>query len=246
MSIRKTLLEIVQDTLTLMESEPVNSLSDSIEAEDIASICEATFYDTLLYHEVKDHEGLIKLEALSDNSFPTHFLYPMSVNRVEKVWYDTSENDTREYKEIYWCDPLEFLSKTDKHSSNYTNVLDKTQQTNLRIGNDAPPSFYTSFDNKYIVMDSFKSTVDSSLRESKVRAYGNKYPDFKRFDDTYYPELPDVLFPYYIAECKSRALDAFKGGTTQKTEQAARRGSAFARDALKTEQPNVRNNYGRN
>lgn len=246
MGIRKTLLEIVQDTLTLMESEPVNSLSDSIEAEDVASICEATYYDTLVYHEVPDHAGLIKLEALSDNTFPTHFKYPASANRIEKVWYDVSTDESREYSPVYWCDPLEFLQYTDKRSSDFVDVLDKTQQTNLRIGTDAPPTKYTSFDNKYIVMDSYKSTVDASLRESKVRAYGNKYPDFNRFDDTYYPELPDVLFPYYIAECKSRALDAFKGGTTQKTEQAARRGSAFARNQLKTEQENVRNKYGRN
>jgi hypothetical protein len=245
MAMKKTLLEIVQDILTIMESEPVNTLSDSIEAEDVASVVESTYYDTLVFHEVPDHKGLIKLVPLSDNEWPTHFIYPSNVNRLEKVWYDTSDDQTKEYSEVTWCDPLDFLRQADKRSSGYQNVIDKTDGTNLRIGNENQPTRYTSFDNDYIVMDSFLKTEDDSLQQSKVRAWGNKYPDFNRFSDVYYPDLPDILYPYFIAESKSRSLDIFKGGTTQKTEQAARRGSAFARNKMKTEQPNPRNNYGR-
>jgi len=246
MSIRKTLLEIVQDILTTMGSEPVNSISDTIEAEDVASLCERVYYETLIFHEVPDTKGLLKITAASDSEYPTHLIYPPSVNSIEHVWYDKSTNSTFEYGEVCYVEPLEFLRRTDTVQENYVNVKDKLGTTNLRIRTDKMPDFYTSFDNDWIVMDSYLSTVDDTIQEHKTRSYGAKYPDFNKFSDTAYPDMSEALFPYYIAECTSRAMDQFKGGTTQKIEQAARRQSAQVRNAkVKTNQPNVRNFYGR-
>mgnify|MGYP000149502562 CR=1 FL=1 len=57
------------------------------------------------------------------------------------------------------------------------------------------PSFYTSFDDEHIVMDSYKSSVETTLQNSKTQAYGVVYPTFT-ISDTFTPDLDDTLFPY--------------------------------------------------
>lgn len=246
MAMKRTLLQIVQDILSDMDSEPVNSLADTNEADQIATVVEQTFYDIIATRSVPEHEELIKLVPLSDDDFPTHFLIPDNVTDVTHVWYDTSDDSTFEYTEIKWCDPLDFLTRVDKVQSDYQNVKDKSGNTNLRIVNNKHPSFYTSFDDLHIVMNSFKSTVDDTLQESKVRAYGRKFPVFNRFDDDYIPDIDDEFFPHLISEARARAMDLFKGGVPQKMEQAARRNKVHLQnDKFRIARANNWRHYGR-
>jgi hypothetical protein len=41
---KMTLLEIVQDVLNDMDSDEVNSISDTVEATQIANICRSVYY----------------------------------------------------------------------------------------------------------------------------------------------------------------------------------------------------------
>ncbi len=245
-AIRKTLLDIVQDILSDMDSEPVNSLSDTLEAGQIAAIVENVFYDTVALRSVPEHEELIKLTPLSDSTKPTHFQIPENVTDITKVWYDQSDDDTLEYGRVDWCSPEEFLHRTDSRQNDWVAVTDIESGTQLRIGTDRHPSFYTSFDDFYIIMDSYKSTVDDTLRRSKIRAMGRTIPVFDRFDDGYVPDLDAEYFPHLISESRARAMDFFKGGVTQKAEQAARRAKTYVRnDLYRITRGNRRVNYGR-
>lgn len=245
-AIKKTLLQIIQDILSDTDGEPINSISDSLEGEQIATIIEHTFYDMVALRDIPEHEELIKLVPLSDNLYPTHFYYPENVKNVTKVWYDHSDDDTKEYEEVLWCDPEQFLRRTDGRQSDFQNVTEIVSGTNLRILSNRQPSFYTSFDDYYIIMDSFKSTVDDTLRESKVRAMGTKVPEFNRFDDDYIPDIDLSHFPLLVSESRARAMDFFKGGVTQKAEQASRRAKNYVQNELhRTVRPNDRNRYGR-
>lgn len=244
-AIKKDLLSIVQDILSDLDSEPVNDLSDTLEAEQIATVVERTFYDIVLQTEDPSNEGLVKLTALSDTSFPTHFQYPDNLKEITCLWYDVSSDDSFEYREITWVDPTEFLSRTDNISSNYDSVLDKEAGTNLRIVNNRQPSFYTSFDNVHVVLDSYKSTVDNTLTEAKTRAMGYTYPVFSR-SNTYIPDIGNDLFPLLIQESTARAQDLFKGGVTPKMERAARNSKVTLQSKkYKTKRSNNWLDYGR-
>jgi hypothetical protein len=244
--IKKTLLEIVQDILSVMDSEPVNALSDTNEAEQIAEVVESVFYDIVTNRDIPEHYSLIKLTALSDSTKPTHFHLPENVKIISKVWYDKSDDNSFEYAEVYYLEPDDFLSRSDKVQGSYQNVLDVEAGTNLRIPNDKDPEYYTTFDDYHIVMNSFASTKDATLQQSKVRAMGSTFPVFDRYDGSYTPDLDGNMFPYLINEAKSRAMDIFKGGTSQKVEQAARRSKVHSRnDMNRLNYPNVRNDYGR-
>jgi len=242
---KKTLLEIVQQILSDLDSENVNSLSDSVEALQIAYIVEQTFYDLIATRDIPEHESLIKLTAASNTDTPTHFTVPTNVKKITDIWYDVSDAGIFSYSELLWVDPKEFLSRVDSRSSDYTNVSDTDAGTNLRITNNRPPSFYTSFNDTTIVLDSHKATIDTTLQESKTRAFGVTYPTFS-ISATYTPDLDAAMFPLLIQESKSRAFSTLKGGVDQKIEQAARRQKVYVQnDKRKLGLYSKLRNYGR-
>jgi hypothetical protein len=245
MAIKKTLLEIVQSILSDMDSEDINSLSDTIEAEQVARIVESTYYNIISTRDIPEHQQLIKLTALSDSSFPTHFVYPENTKDVQKVWYDTSDDDSFKYTEIKWKDPVEFLYLSDRIESNYVSVDDKNAGTNLRVTNNAQPTYWTTFDDYHIVMNAYDATIDTTLTSAKSRAFGTVYPEFSLTDD-HVPDIDGVMFPYLIAEAKSTAFSLLKGGSDPKIEQAARRQKSYIQnDMYRNKRPANWSTYGR-
>lgn len=240
---KQNLISIVQSILSDMDSENVNTINDSVEAQQIARVVKDTYYNLIATRDIPEHEELIKLTAASDNEFPTHFRYPDNCKEIVKVWYTGSDGF---YHEVNYIQPLDFLSLTDKTNDEETiTVLDKNAGTTLRIRTDKTPDFYTAFDDEWIVMNSFDRVEDATLQESKVRAYGTVYPTFE-MTDFYVPDLDNTMFPYLIAEAKSTAMSLFKGGSDPKIEQSARRQKSYMQnDMYKTKQANKRNNYGR-
>lgn len=237
-----TLLQIVQSILNDMDSEAVNSIGDTAEALQVASVVRDTFLNIVTTRDVPEHQELLKVNAASDLDYPTHFEYPEDVRTIVKLWYENSDGV---YKEIKWVNPLDFVYLTDNTVSDYVTVFDKNAGTKLRIANNQDPRFYTSFDNKWIVMNSYDSDVDNTLQESKIRAYGVKTPTFL-IEDGHVPDLNDVWQPYLLAESKAVAMDLFKGGASPKIEQAARRQKAYIRnDREKSKRQNNWSAYGR-
>lgn len=250
----KTVLQMVQIILNDMDSEPVNQLSDTLEAEQIASVLAEAYYDIISTREVPEHRELLKLTPASDSEYPTEFIYEDNVTKITNVWYDVQENvvstnAARVYKELYWCEPLDFLHKIDGMSvadTNYDTVLERSSGTTLRIRNNQHPSFYTSFDNKRIICDSYHSLYDDTLQSSKVRAYGVVQPVFNQHDPNHVIDLDPAHTQYLLKEATARCFDLFKGGVTPKLEQSVKRVKNHLRnDRYRTVRPNIRNKYGR-
>jgi hypothetical protein len=108
------------------------------------------------------------------------------------------------------------------------------------------PDYYTSFDDRYLCFDSYDSSIDTTLQTSKSLVLGTKLPSFTMTNDAT-PDMDDSIFPYYLAEVKSRALSLLKGGADPKVEQFARKHRYFQRNnRSKTPEVRVLNDYGRN
>lgn len=235
---KKTLLELTQSILNDMDSEAVNSIFDTEEAIQIASVIRDTYFNIIAAKDNPEHDQLLKLEALSDSSKPTVFKYPVNLKEIRLFEYDS--------KEVYWKDPLTFLDQLP--ASGLVDTIDfihPVSGVTLTVRTNKNPRYYTSFDNEYIICDSYDMAVDTTLQESKSRCWGTKYPTFT-ISDSFTPDLSEVMFPYLLAESKSVAFSVFKSGSDPKIEQAARRLKAFAQnDRYKTQQANKRNFYGR-
>jgi hypothetical protein len=250
----RTVLQLIQSILNDMDSEPINALGETLESEQVASILSDTFQDIVYTEDLPEHREILKLTAASDTAAPTEFSYADNVIRIHRVWYDTQDNVTatdanRVYLEVVWCDPLDFIDRMDSVGSSgtdYDTILENSSGTTLRIINNQHPSFYTSFDNKTIVMNSYNSAYDTTLQASKVRAYGAVVPTIDVTDGAHVVDLSPAHTQYLLRESTSRCFETLKGGTTPKMEQNTRRVRFYLQnDRYRTVRDNARNDYGR-
>ena len=125
------------------------------------------------------------------------------------------------------------------------NVTSVSGGVDIYVSTDRHPTYYTSFDDNYIVMDSYDNSVEATLSEFKTRAYGQQLPVFQ-IVDSFEPDLDNVMLPLLLAESKSVCFSLFKGGPDPKVEQASRRLKSYLQnDQYKTRKANTRNSYGR-
>lgn len=239
---KTTLLQIVQSILSDMDSEDVNSISDTVEAQQIASVVEDTYYNIIAAREIPEHNKLMALTAMGDSNKPTHFKYPTNTKSIKRIEYNVGTVADKDFREIAWADPVIFLDRMNEDG-----LLVETYDGNLDIfvSTDTAPSYYTSFDDEYIIMNSYDSSVEASLQASKTRAFGSTYPTFSQ-TDSFEPDIDNTLLPLLLAEAKSTCFSLFKGGSDPKVEQAARRLKSYVQnDMYKSVRPNKRPHYGR-
>jgi hypothetical protein len=247
-AMKKTLLEIVQDILNDLDSDTVNSISDTEESDQVTDIVIQTYFDLISDRVVPEHFETFRLDAAADATRPTHLILPDDVSTMQKFWYNKTLTTKKEFKEIYYKDPLAFLEFVNSRTSDATDItisLSIDNSVELLVFNDRHPAYYTSFDNKYIVCDAHKSTLDTTLQQSKTMAYGEVIPTVTR-SDAFVFDFESKYFPYLTAEAKSRAFSVTHKTLDQKTEQVARRHKSFIqKEKYRIETGNSRTTYGR-
>ena len=219
-----TLLDITQRILTELESDEVNSISDTVESEQVASIVRDVYFNII---DGKDWPHLrqpFKLEAATAAK-PTHMALPSNIIDVLWIKYNKkSATDTFDkYIPIEYKEPFDFLKITDARHSDASNVTQVTDASGIYINvlNDTQPTYYTSFDNEGIVMDSFNSAVDTTnLLQAKSQAFGKVYPTWTH-TDAGIPDLPQQAFSYLLNEAKSAAFILVKQTPNQVAMQGA-------------------------
>lgn len=239
---KTTLLQIVRSILSDMDSEDVTSITDTVEAQQIASVVEDTYFNIIAARDIPEHRRLLSLVALGDTAKPTHFKYPTDTKKIIRLEYNVGTVANKDFKELKYVDPLVFLDRMSEDD-----VLVETFEGNVDIyvANDRDPSYYTSFDDEYVIVDAYDVAEETSLQAAKTRAWGSVYPTFSQ-TDSFKPDLDNTLMPLLLAEAKSTCFSLFKGGSDPKVEQSARRLKSYVQnDMYKTKQANKRPYYGR-
>lgn len=247
-TIKMTLLEMVQDVLNDMDSDEVNSISDTVEATQIANICKSVYYDVITTVDLPEHTELMTVSGLSNSARP-NFMDANSITEIKELRYNVSDTiGELEYKLIDYVPPDEFIQRIvtrDTSASEVIIVTDPTSNISLPILNNKMPDYYTSFDDRYLCFDSYDSTIDNTLQTSKSLVLGIKIPTFT-LTDSAVPDMDDTIFAYYLAEVKSRSLSLLKGGPDIKVEQFARKHRYFQKNnRWKTGEQRILNDYGR-
>lgn len=208
MATKKTLLEITQEILSDMTSDEVNSITDTVEAEEVARIVVATFRNMSDNRNWAHQKTTAQLTGQGDTDKPTHFTVASNIKQIESVRYNKIvDGETRkQYKEIYWKEPDDFLRYVNKRNNDESNieVVTDTGGIELLIRNDIAPTYYTSFNDDEVVMDSYDEDVDSTLQTSKTQIICYKTPTTS-FDDDWTPDLPEEAFSGLIERAKVAA-----------------------------------------
>lgn len=219
-----TLLEIVQDILSDMTSDVINSIDDTEEAQQVAQIVKSTYMAMMSNRNWPHTRQLVHLIASTDSDRPTHMTLDEEIKEMISVYYDKRKNgETRLlYQEVKWKDPDDFLRMLNSRNSDNSNVLIVEDPSGiiLLIQNDKAPTYYTSFDDETLVFDSWDSDVEDTLQENKTQARAYVTPAFV-MDDTYIPDLPEEAFSAFLEEAKSRAQYKLHSVQDIKSEQEA-------------------------
>lgn len=223
---KKTLLKLVQDILSEMDSDEVNSISDTVESLQVANIVKTCFEELITNRNWPQHRKIVQLEAANDVTKPNYLKLPDSLKELSMFRYECQKfGDTKTtLRDVKYLEPHQFLqivSLRNSDSSLVETVLDFSG-SKLLVINNVSPTYWTSFDDTYLVTDSYDKDREATLQRSKSQALAFIIPTFLLEDD-YVPDLPIDAFPLLFEEAKSTAFVTLKQSTNPKAEQKASR-----------------------
>lgn len=221
---KKTLLELTQDILLSLDADEVNSIDDTLEATQVANIIQNTYLDMASNRNWAGQKRLITFNHSGTPERPTHLKAPDNIKELHTFRYNVSKDGGFEYRDIKFREPDEFLriNSYRKVSDRNIKVVNDPGGTPLLIVTDQPPQYWTTFDDTYIVCDSYDSEEDDALKASKTQLHVTLFPTFRLVDD-FVPDMPVEAFQALYNEAKSTAFVEVKQVANQKADLAARR-----------------------
>ena len=244
---KMTLLEIVQNILSAMDAEEVNSIGDTIESQQVADEVKTTYYANLSNFEVPSRFQIISLDASGDSTdHPNVLVCPDNIDHFEWIRYNTNTVASPSYADIAYMEPDDFLKfvLNDTGGTQVT-VKDITTDVPYQIRNDKAPEYWTTFDDENIIFDSYNATLDTGLQASKVMAYGEVLPSWTA-SDTFTPDLLAKYFPLLLSEAKASCFVNYKGVSNAKEEMRARQQrSRLQNHRRRYNGARINNNFGR-
>ncbi len=114
-----TLLEIVTDVLNEMDSDEVNSINDTIEAQQVAQIVKTAYYNIIDGRDWPHLNKLTQLNASGYTNKPTLMYIPEVVTKVHWIKYNKRKStDTRDYfVDVTYMEPEDFIDHCNQRDS---------------------------------------------------------------------------------------------------------------------------------
>jgi len=230
-----SLLDMTQNILSALDSDPVDSIDETVEAVQVAELIKEAYFELISQRDWPFLFQLGQLQALSDINNPTKMKIPDTWNKLKWVKYNKIE--------VEYLDPETFNNI----------ITNRVAQAGVINANgyviNQNPQYWTSYDDQFLIFDGFNQTVESTLQASKSSAYGTQQASWTHAD-TFIPAIPEKFFPTLLAEAKSQAFVNLKQQANAREERKATRGRmAMRNDSWKNEHGevkyNTKVNYGR-
>lgn len=221
-----SLLDYVQDIANDLDTDQIDSISDTFESEQIAQIVKSTYFAMMSNRNWPHLKKPIQLDGSTDLALPTHMYLKDDVKELVFINYDkTRLGDTgKRYASTRWVEPDDFLRILNNNNSANDNVdiIQDPSGIELLIVNNKAPDYYTSFDDNTVIFDSYDKEVDATLQGAKVQAQAYVMPTWEHEDD-FIPDLPSEAVTALLEEAKSRASLKLRQMPDQKAEQESQR-----------------------
>lgn len=125
-----TLLQIVQNVLSSLNSDTVNSINDTTEAQQVATIVQTVFFNMCSRADLPEQYSLFELQASGSPLLPVYMTRPANVGKVSWLkYFDTNPNDSQTVSQ--------FGSGSNQHGTNVDlvpNNWSATSTTSNTIG----------------------------------------------------------------------------------------------------------------
>lgn len=222
-----TLLDMTQVILSAMDSDEVNSIRDTVEAQQVAHVIRECYNDIAARAELPEQHTLFELEPSLDATKPTVMYLPNDVVSLEWVRYDrrTEEDGAKKWTDVKYLPMDDFFSVVMSYEPTDTRVGTMVVEGNIQVQylKDTPPTYYTSYNDRTILFDAFDWNDGSTLRKDKTLCYGEKDGTFL-LEDNYVPNLDAKQFRLLLNEAKALAFAELKQTQHAKAERKAQQG----------------------
>lgn len=207
---KQTLLEMVQRILESVDGQMIESISDTREAVQVANCVRETYYHLLYTRDIKARNNVVQMHSLSNTSRPTEFYINDDVAQITMFKYYDKENER--YVDLEWVDPEEFINRSlnlnpkevDKDGKPTVLTVKDPSGINYNVKMYKCPQYFTSFDDKRFICDSFNKNDTETLIEQYTVVYGVVLPEFK-IEDTFVPDLAPQHFSLLLSKSKVQA-----------------------------------------
>lgn len=224
-----TLLEIVQNILSDLDSDEVNSIGDNTESLQVANIVKTKWYDIVSRSSMPEHLKLLQLTPSVDTTKPVLMYAPSGTNEINWIKYFNADPDEaiNEYEYVHVVPVEEFLQIVNRMNPTDDNVASWTftesgYNFTLNYNNDRQPTHCCVIENYYILFDAFNSGIESTLQGANSMVYAQIMPSFT-LADSFVPDLDDQSFALLLAESKANAYVTLKQTVNPKIEQETKR-----------------------
>jgi hypothetical protein len=246
---KMTLLDIVQDIMSDMDSDEINSISDTAESLQVAQIVKTTYYNIIDGKDFPWMYELFQLNTSGTTSRPTHMSLPDDIIDLKWIKYNNKKStDTKnKLEKVIYKTPEDFINIVDSRDSSSSNISIITDPSDITINvyTDRGPMYFTSFDDETLVFDAYDSAKETNLTNSNTQVYGKRSVTFT-LSDSFTPDLPVQMFSYLLNEAKSTAFLTLKQMANQKAEQqSVSQRRRMSQEAWKITNGITYGNYGR-
>lgn len=228
-----TLIKLVQTVLASMDSDNVNSIGDTYEAQSVARIVETCFNNIVSRAELPVNDELFSLTPSDDLTKPTVMYRPPEVVNINWIQYNTitSTGVVPNYTQVSYLNVGDFMNLVLSYSSQINQPQNAISYVIRNPSGDAitlyalnyvGPTYYTSFDEQTVLFDSYDAGVDDTLQSSKMICHGQVVQTFQLVDN-YIPPLEDHQFSLLLNEAKKTAHAELKQAVNQTAEAEARK-----------------------
>lgn len=229
MTAKRTLLEMVQSIMSDLDSDEVTSISDTVEAGQVASVIRDVYEQLVTDTDIPERQELGRLDTIDLSDFPgslNYMVIPDTAADVYWLQYDIHDEGQTDpaYKDLDWLEPHDFIKVVNRNVSgdDTVQVTDPISSITYHIPKLVAPRYYTSFDDKYIAVDAINMNVDDTQTlGTKTVAMLQLTPVWTMSDD-FIPALDDNMFPLLLAEAKSTCFVNLKQTANAKIEKQAR------------------------
>ena len=215
-----------------MDSDEVDSINDTVESLAVANIVKENYFDIISNLDLPEKQDIFQLEGSGDSEKPCVMYLPETALDLDSVKYNSSTTGSPVWYDLTFMTFDDFVDLQSNLNTTDTNVgtqdiVENSQTFTFKYKNDVLPTYYTSFNDRTLLFDSYDSSVNTTLVGSKTLCYGGIEPTFT-LADNYTPDLDPRQFQLLLQASKAQAFQELKQVANQKAETKERRNSITA------------------
>lgn len=229
---RYSLLEMTQLILSDMDSDEVNSISDSVESLQVAKIIKNCYYSLAVEIGLTEHETVFQLNASGSNDKPCQMSLPTNVTKMHTLYYNIQDptDEFPEYRLVKYLPFGEFMARQNGLTNDGI-AADTVESQLVRMNgedftlkyyNNEMPMYFTTADDNLLIFNAYDNTIDTTLQKSKTMCNGKTYPAWTE-TDSFFPDMDPTQFPLLIDEARARCFSSLKQQENREAVSSARR-----------------------